>query len=259
MPSLAVHFFVPFRQARDARHFGRYGPERQSCSKTVACALLVFLVTSLSCCVPFDCRQALSPGFMQFLDKAVRCPFMHRQVLWSRQCRSLCSRSSWTRLWTCSLSACQALVVTLPKTVAVSQLQFCVFCDRCVVQDGVRHRLELPQLQFIFKVVDFPVVAMRLPSCFVHGGRYPCCTDAAGRFALGIWTLFHGPGSGSHLFGTRCLTSTKIQIFLEMTSRKTFPYSSYALVDSGYKSMRQSTVAPGINVHISYVPVDSRP
>ena len=97
------------------------------------------------------------PGFTQFLHKAVGCPFMQRQVSWSRQYRSVCSCSSWTRLWACLLSACQALVVTVPKTVAVSQLQFFEVYDRC------RHRLEVPQLQFIFKVVDFTLVVTRLP------------------------------------------------------------------------------------------------
>ena len=83
------------------------------------------------------------------------------------------------------------------------------FHDRCRGPDSAGHRLEIPLLQFIFKVVDFPVVAMRLLSCFVHGGRCPCCADAAGRFALGMWTSFHGPGAGSHLFGPRRLSSTK--------------------------------------------------
>ena len=51
--------------------------------------------------------------------------------------------------------------------------------------------LEVPQLQLIFKVIDFPVVALRLshgpefaadpcdsPSCRTLGGRCPCCVVA---------------------------------------------------------------------------------
>ena len=40
-------------------------------------------------------------------------------------------------------------------------------------------------------------------------------------FALGIWTLFHGPELAV-LFGTCRLSNTKIRIFLEKTSRKCF-------------------------------------
>ena len=96
------------------------------------------------------------------------------------------------------------------------------------------------------------------PRCFVHGGRCPRCAVAAGRFAPGIWTLFRGPGSGSHLFGTCRLSSTKILIFLEMTSRKRVHIRRmlWLTVDT-YNFLRQSTVAPGRNVHISYVPVDT--
>ena len=61
---------VPYfsRQAQDAQHLGRYEPEGQLFSLTVAalvavvavaCAWLIFLVALLSRCVPFDGRQAL--------------------------------------------------------------------------------------------------------------------------------------------------------------------------------------------------------
>ena len=64
---------VPFfcSQAQDARRFGRYEPEGQLCSTSVSCAFLVLLVSMLSRCVPFDCRQAGFP-----------------QVPWSRWCRT---------------------------------------------------------------------------------------------------------------------------------------------------------------------------
>ena len=43
------------------------------------------------------------------------------------------------------------------------------------------------------------------------------------RFALGFWTLFHGPELAV-LFRTRRLNSTKIQTFLDKTSRKCFHF-----------------------------------
>ena len=58
----------------------------------VDCAWLIFLVTLLSRCILFDCRQALVAG--------VRCPFAQRHASWSRQCRCAGSCSSWTRLVT---------------------------------------------------------------------------------------------------------------------------------------------------------------
>ena len=74
---------VPFfcRQAQDSRHLGRYEPGGQSCSMTVvalvavmavACAWLVLLVTLLSRCVPFDCRQARDAR-LQESDSQVFC------------------------------------------------------------------------------------------------------------------------------------------------------------------------------------------
>ena len=64
------------------------------------------------------------------------------------------------------------------------------------------------------------------------------------RFALGIWTLFHGPGSGS-LVRYSSPEQYKNTDFSGDDFQKMFPYSSYALVRSGYKYMRQSTVVPG--------------
>ena len=56
------------------------------------------------------------------------------------------------------------------------------FFYRCRGPDGARLRPEVLQLQFIFKIIDFLVVAMRLFSCFADG-RCPCCADTA-RFTL---------------------------------------------------------------------------
>ena len=48
----------------------------------------------LSRCVPSNCRQARVASIMHFLDRSVRCPFLQRQVSWSRRRRRWCS--SWT-------------------------------------------------------------------------------------------------------------------------------------------------------------------
>ena len=78
------------------------------------------------------------------------------------------------------------------------------------------------------------------------------------RFALGIWTLFQGPGSGS-LVRYSSPEQHKNTDFSRNDFQKMFPYSSYDLVHSGYKYVRQSTVALGRISHISYVQVDSGP
>ena len=62
-------------------------------------------------------------------------------VVFNDRCLGSRMQSSWTRLCTCSLSACRALVVIVPKT--VSQLQFFEFYDRCHGPDGAAHRLEV--------------------------------------------------------------------------------------------------------------------
>ena len=74
-------------------------------------------------------------------------------------------------------------------------------------------------------------------------------------FARGKWTLFFAPGFGSHLFGTRPLSSTELLNFLEMTPENVCIFF-VCLGRQRIHVMRQSTVTPGRNSHISYVKVD---
>ena len=50
-------------------------------------------------------------------------------------------------------------------TVAVAQLQFVAFNDRCRGADGARHRLEVPQLLCLLQVVDSPVCGTEANPC----------------------------------------------------------------------------------------------
>ena len=64
------------------------------------------------------------------------------------------------------------------------------------------------------------------PVALRHCVRCPCCVDVQymllhARTALGTWTVFHGPGSGS-LVRYSSPEQYKIRIFLEMTSRTCF-------------------------------------
>ena len=114
---------------------------------------------------PFSVGRPLLPGFMQFLDKAFSLP-VRATTGFMVQCRSVRLCSSWTRLVTCP-----------------------VVFQRPVPRSRQCFRLEAPQLQCIFNVVDFPVGATRLPSC----------ADAAGSPAA------HGPDSAEYAFSLAVL------------------------------------------------------
>ena len=110
-----------------------------------------------------------------------------------------CSQESCTA-WTIPGSAVLGQVVlarrcATPGTVFVRAVRSVARGDTtgAVLGRGLGHYdkcrgLDSAQLQVIFKIVDFlflalrqfPVVLVRFPSCFFHGGRCPCCADATG-------------------------------------------------------------------------------
>ena len=159
---------LPFgRQAQDALLLGRCVPEGQL---SVACAM-----AGIAGYVTFAlCSLLLSAGrVVHFLDK------LFSPVVVQRQVRVL--------VWTVYCSA------RGDSTGAVLGRGYGHY--RCRGPDSA-NRLEVSQLQVIFKVVDFPFCGaeanphdyVRFPSCRTLGGSCPC-RDVAGAF---------GPDSAGH-------------------------------------------------------------
>ena len=148
----------------------------------MACAWLVLLVAMLSRCVFFDCRQAPVAWHHGVLGQGCSLPVYATtgiMVQTVQKVRSSCS--SWTRLWRCPLVCNIWCRRDSAITLAVPQLQFVAFYDRCRGADGARHRLEVPQLLFLVQVVDSPVVAQRqIPTVLVFRRlqRCPSCSTS---------------------------------------------------------------------------------
>ena len=131
-----------------------------------------------------------------------------------------------------------------------SEVQLCRCClvDLCLLcaTTGalgleVQKSADFPQLKFYNKVVHIPVLTLwphfmvqpvwlttEIPQLLFDIVLDVPMWDVQvlllhARFALGFWTIFHGPEMAV-LFGTRRLSSTKIRIFPEMTSCKCFHF-----------------------------------
>ena len=121
----------------------------------VACAWLVFLVTLISRCILFDCRQARVAGHHGVPGQGCSLPVAQRHASWSRQCRCTGSCSSWTR--------CRG-----PDSLLFIERRrhprLCAEADHHGPGCSENHR-------------DSPVRR--------HGGRCPCCVGRAGLVGQG--------------------------------------------------------------------------
>ena len=151
----------------------------------MACAWIVLLVTMLSRCVPFYCRQARVARHHALLGQFFSL-FMQRQGSWSRQCRKWCS--SWT-------SSLAHRCATTSAEVGPDNVQFLdkVLDMPVVVQRRVSagHRLEMSQLQF-GQVVVFPGSPQGFPCCC---SWTPVIDDPGVREGTGSYCDFGGSRS----------------------------------------------------------------
>ena len=178
--------------------------------------------------------------------------------------------------WLFCTSRCFAFLVGRPAARSASwPVWITWWCCACCVQQRVPCVSKCRKLRFFLRLHhchDAEAVS-HVPDCLVdhrdsplalgHGDRGPCCGTCSCCFCT----------RGSHLESGHFFTALDLAVLVRYSSpeqyknmdfsgddfQKMFPYSSYALVRSGYKYMRQSTVAPGRISHTSYVQVDSGP